>query len=72
MATQKEINEELSKKFVSKEKFAEEIESLGSFKVEDETFLIAKALKAKCPRCWKFQSHDEESTCKRCTEVLSA
>lgn len=28
MATQKEINEELSKKFVSKEKFAEEIESL--------------------------------------------
>ena len=27
MATQKEINEELSKKFVSKEKFAEEIES---------------------------------------------
>jgi len=28
MATQKEINEELSKKFVSKDKFAEEIESL--------------------------------------------
>ena len=28
MATQKEINDELSKKFVSKEKFAEEIESL--------------------------------------------
>ena len=28
MATQKEINEELNKKFVSKEKFAEEIESL--------------------------------------------
>ena len=28
MATQKEINDELSKKFVSKEKFAEDIESL--------------------------------------------
>lgn len=28
MATQKQINEELNKKFVSKEKFAEEIESL--------------------------------------------
>ena len=28
MATQKQINEELSKKFVSKEKFAEEIESI--------------------------------------------
>ena len=28
MATKKEINEELNKKFVSKEKFAEEIESL--------------------------------------------
>ena len=28
MATQKEINEELNKKFVSKEKFAEEIEAL--------------------------------------------
>ena len=28
MATQKEINEELNKKFLSKDKFAEEIESL--------------------------------------------
>ncbi len=28
MATQKQINEELNKKFVSKEKFAEEIESI--------------------------------------------
>ena len=28
MATQKQINEELNKKFVSKEKFAEEIEAL--------------------------------------------
>ena len=32
------------------------IESLGEFKVGDETFVIAKATQHKCPRCWKFQS----------------
>ena len=45
---------------------------LGTFKVEDDTFIISKATQAKCPRCWKYQSANEESTCKRCSEVVSA
>lgn len=45
---------------------------LGSFKVDEDTFTIAKATAHKCPRCWKFQAEAEESTCKRCEEVVSA
>lgn len=47
-------------------------EELGKFEVEGDIFVIAKATKAKCPRCWKYQSENEESTCKRCSKVLSA
>ncbi|MFA6191123.1 MAG: isoleucine--tRNA ligase [Sulfurimonas sp.] len=49
-----------------------EEEILGTFKVNEDTFVISKATKAKCPRCWKYHSENEESTCQRCTEVLSA
>ncbi len=49
-----------------------EEEILGSFKVDEDTFTIAKATAHKCPRCWKFQAEKEESTCKRCEEVVSA
>ncbi|MFA6195615.1 MAG: isoleucine--tRNA ligase [Sulfurimonas sp.] len=49
-----------------------EEEILGTFKVNEDTFIISKATKAKCPRCWKYHSENEESTCQRCTEVLSA
>jgi len=45
---------------------------LGSFKVDEDTFTIAKATGHKCPRCWKYQAQQEESTCKRCEEVVSA
>ncbi|MGE4397037.1 MAG: class I tRNA ligase family protein, partial [Sulfurimonas sp.] len=45
---------------------------LGTFIVEGDTFIIAKATKAKCPRCWKYQSENEESTCPRCSKVLNA
>ena len=47
-------------------------EILGSFKVDEDTFTIAKATAHKCPRCWKFQAESEDSTCKRCEEVISA
>jgi isoleucyl-tRNA synthetase len=47
-------------------------ETLGSFKVDEDTFTIAKATAHKCPRCWKYQADKEESTCKRCEEVVSA
>jgi len=46
-------------------------EELGRFKVDDDEFVIYKATDAKCPRCWKFNSVDEDSTCKRCSEVLA-
>ncbi|MDQ7043368.1 MAG: isoleucine--tRNA ligase [Sulfurimonas sp.] len=49
-----------------------EEEILGSFKVDTDTFTVAKATAYKCPRCWKFQSKKEECACKRCEEVVSA
>ena len=49
-----------------------EIELLGSFSVGSDIFSVAKAQEHKCPRCWKYQATSEETTCKRCEEVLSA
>jgi len=45
-------------------------DALGSFKVGADTFTIAKATAHKCPRCWKYQAESEDSTCKRCEEVV--
>ncbi|HEX5709738.1 MAG TPA: isoleucine--tRNA ligase [Sulfuricurvum sp.] len=42
---------------------------LGSFEIEGKTFNIALATKAKCPRCWKYHSVDEETLCERCASV---
>ena len=39
---------------------ADVTEELGSFKVDDDTFIIAKATAHKCPRCWKFQAESED------------
>lgn len=49
-----------------------EEEIVGTFKVSEDTFVISKAIKTKCPRCWKYQSKSEETTCPRCSEVLNA
>ena len=57
---------------VSGVKSGETTESLGDFTVDGDVFVIVKATDAKCPRCWKYQSKDEESTCERCTKVLNA
>ena len=51
---------------------SEVVGELGKFEVDGDMFVIQKATKAKCPRCWKYQSHDEESTCERCSKVVSA
>ena len=51
---------------------SEVIDELGKFEVDGNIFVIQKATAAKCPRCWKYQSADEESTCKRCSKVLNA
>ena len=47
-------------------------EILGSFKVEDDTFVISKATAHKCPRCWKFQATEPDCTCTRCESVVNA
>ena len=49
-----------------------EEEVLGTFKVNEETFVISKATAYKCPRCWKYQATSEDCTCKRCAEVVDA
>jgi isoleucyl-tRNA synthetase len=51
---------------------SEVTDELGKFEVDGNIFVIQKATDAKCPRCWKYQSKDEESTCKRCSKVLNA
>lgn len=47
-------------------------EILGSFKVDEDTFTITKATAHKCPRCWKYQATEEDSTCARCESVVGA
>jgi isoleucyl-tRNA synthetase len=47
-------------------------EQMGNFEIEGVTFSIHKATQAKCPRCWKFQSTNEETLCSRCAEVMDA
>ncbi|OHD87936.1 MAG: isoleucine--tRNA ligase, partial [Sulfuricurvum sp. RIFCSPLOWO2_02_43_6] len=44
---------------------------LGTFDYEGDTFNIALASKAKCPRCWKYHSEDEQSLCPRCAQVVA-
>ena len=46
-------------------------DALGEFTVEGDKFFIAPATAAKCPRCWKFHAHDEESLCERCSRVMN-
>ncbi|MDY0116860.1 MAG: isoleucine--tRNA ligase [Sulfurimonadaceae bacterium] len=57
---------------VSGVKLEDVSDSLGSFKIGEDSFTIAKAQKAKCPRCWKYHSESETDTCHRCSEVLGA
>jgi isoleucyl-tRNA synthetase len=44
---------------------------LGTFEIEGDKFNIALASKAKCPRCWKYHSEDEETLCPRCAQVVA-
>ena len=45
-------------------------EELASFTVAGENYKILASNEAKCPRCWKQKSRDEESLCERCSEVI--
>jgi isoleucyl-tRNA synthetase len=45
-------------------------EQLGSFEFKGISFVIKRATKHKCPRCWKFVSENEEQICARCSEVV--
>ncbi|KIM11576.1 MAG: isoleucyl-tRNA synthase [Sulfuricurvum sp. PC08-66] len=44
--------------------------ALGSFEIEGDTFTVALASKAKCPRCWKYHAANEDALCPRCAKVL--
>ena len=57
---------------VSKVSNEETKESLGGFKIGDNSFTISKATAHKCPRCWKYQASSEDSTCERCARVVNA
>jgi len=46
-------------------------EEVASFEVDGKTFTVHKATAAKCPRCWRFVSINEESACERCATVVS-
>jgi isoleucyl-tRNA synthetase len=43
---------------------------LGSFDIDGDSFIISKATMHKCPRCWKYQSKSQDTTCQRCARVL--
>ncbi len=45
---------------------------IDSFEVDGYKFEVYHAAKAKCPRCWKYRSKDENSLCPRCSEVVGA
>ena len=47
-------------------------EELGSFEVDGDRFVIAKAKAHKCPRCWKYHAPQEEALCERCEKVVNA
>ncbi|TEY02385.1 isoleucine--tRNA ligase [Campylobacter sp. US33a] len=56
---------------VSEVKDIDDDESLCEFKLDNHVFKITKSKACKCPRCWKFQSVDEEKLCNRCAKVLN-
>jgi len=45
-------------------------ENVGSFTFNESVYTINKASKHKCPRCWRFDSETEDTTCARCSEVV--
>ena len=49
----------------------EEDGELASFEVDGDKFKILLGTRAKCPRCWKYRSKDEESLCERCNKVVN-
>ncbi len=46
-------------------------DALISFEIDGAVFEAYKANNAKCPRCWKFTSTDEETLCGRCESALN-
>ncbi|RXK02929.1 isoleucine--tRNA ligase [Halarcobacter bivalviorum] len=46
-------------------------EALANFEIDGSSFIISRANKAKCPRCWKFTSENEDTLCSRCESVLN-
>jgi isoleucyl-tRNA synthetase len=55
---------------VSKVVSQKEANPLASFTVDGNNFEVYRSSKEKCPRCWKYKSDNEDSVCKRCSEVV--
>jgi isoleucyl-tRNA synthetase len=45
-------------------------EKLGSFKVDDEEYILWRAKDYKCPRCWKHKAQSKDGLCPRCEAVM--
>jgi isoleucyl-tRNA synthetase len=48
----------------------DEADELALFEIEGAVYKILRANRAKCPRCWKQRSRDENSLCERCSGVV--
>jgi len=46
-------------------------EEVASFEIDGSKFTVHKAKRAKCPRCWKFTSDNENKACDRCAKVIA-
>ena len=55
---------------VSAVKSSSTTKQVGSFELDGATFTVHKASQAKCPRCWRYTSQNEEVVCSRCAEVV--
>ena len=45
-------------------------EALATFTVAEDSYKILLSNEAKCPRCWKQKSKDENTLCTRCAGVI--
>ncbi len=45
-------------------------EALATFTVAEDSYKILLSNEAKCPRCWKQKSTDENTLCTRCAAVI--
>lgn len=45
---------------------------LAKFEVNNKEFILSKAVKHKCPRCWRYLALEEDTLCGRCKNTIDA